>query len=90
MNVDPVLKHTFGDYMDSQVVSLQREVELLESALQEQQQRLLTLQVQANQANELAKVSLTVRYMHYMERFCFNCYHQIKQSRARSRFNTVR
>ncbi|XP_036957050.1 coiled-coil domain-containing protein 30 isoform X3 [Acanthopagrus latus] len=42
-----------------QVVSLQKEVERLKSALQEQQQlaeqELLTLQVQANQANESAK-----------------------------------
>ncbi len=47
----------------SQVLSLQREVERLDSALLEQQQQmeeqLMTLQVQANQANELAKVSLT-------------------------------
>ncbi len=47
----------------SQVLSLQREVERLDSALLEQQQQteeqLMTLQVQANQANELAKVSPT-------------------------------
>uniref|UniRef100_A0A8C9XMA4 Coiled-coil domain containing 30 n=1 Tax=Sander lucioperca TaxID=283035 RepID=A0A8C9XMA4_SANLU len=42
------------------VASLQREVERLQSALQEQQQQqLLTVQVQANQANELAKSQAT-------------------------------
>ncbi|XP_028431190.1 coiled-coil domain-containing protein 30 isoform X1 [Perca flavescens] len=38
------------------VASLQREVERLQSVLQEQQQQLLTVQVQAKQANELAKI----------------------------------
>ncbi|XP_042262866.1 coiled-coil domain-containing protein 30 isoform X3 [Thunnus maccoyii] len=37
------------------VVFLQKEVDRLESALQEQQQQLLAVQVQAEQANELAK-----------------------------------
>eukprot|EP00064_Thunnus_orientalis_P006084 superscaffoldBa00000619_g6098 len=38
------------------VVFLQKEVDRLESALQEQQQQLLAVQVQAEQANELAKI----------------------------------
>lgn len=62
-----------------QVVSLQKEVERLKSALQEQQQlaeqELLTLQVQANQANESAKVSFTQWKL--TERICFNFCHQV-------------
>lgn len=45
----------------AQVVCVQREMERLESALQEQQQeaeqQIQTVHIQANQANELAKVS---------------------------------
>ncbi|XP_056220642.1 coiled-coil domain-containing protein 30 [Seriola aureovittata] len=41
--------------MEQTVVSLQKEVERLESALQQQQQQLQTVQGQAQQANELAK-----------------------------------
>lgn len=56
----------------SQVVSLQQEVERLESALQEQQQQaeqqLLTLQVQANQANESTNVRLTVLILEFVTR----------------------
>ncbi|XP_039468801.1 coiled-coil domain-containing protein 30 isoform X2 [Oreochromis aureus] len=40
----------------TEVVSLKKKAERLESALQEQQQQLLTVQVQANHANELAKI----------------------------------
>ncbi|XP_072238041.1 uncharacterized protein [Leuresthes tenuis] len=39
----------------AEVESLQKKTEQLESALQEQQQRLLTAQLQANQANEFVK-----------------------------------
>ncbi|XP_063329054.1 coiled-coil domain-containing protein 30 isoform X2 [Pelmatolapia mariae] len=39
----------------TEVVSLKKKAERLESALKEQQQQLLTVQVQANHANELAK-----------------------------------
>ncbi|KAL7407005.1 hypothetical protein ABVT39_001491 [Epinephelus coioides] len=52
-------RHLLGK--EETVVSLQREVERLESALQEQQQQaeqqLLTVQARANQANELVKAA---------------------------------
>ena len=47
----------------SQVVSLQEEVEPLESDLQERQQQIHTVQLQAEQANELAKVNPFIHFI---------------------------
>lgn len=46
-------------YVFSHGGSLQEKVEQLESALKEQQQQLLSVQLQANEANNFAKVTHT-------------------------------